>query len=246
MINKTTRYALLFLFALLSLSQPSWANAADIITSPQNSKCLPAAIYEKKVDFFSLHANFSYLDQALVVKKTQIGTHIGGYACQYSIGLYGYSHNSGWLPLWATYLQGSGELFYDGVWHQQRYEFLIALDEIKILPTRYQQLLIYYKYKDLDGYHSYIGIYYFYNQSAFSENLIFSFADHGSLEYIVKNNEITISGCWDTCARTGSVTLRYESDVHQYAIVNPNRNSEQFYKYIRREVFNPTEPWASG
>lgn len=226
---------------LCSFAVKSFGDVPIHISDSPSSKCLAETVYTREgVDFFQLSANFSYKIAKLEVKKYPINS---WKTCIYSIGLYGYEKLGGWNPMWSQDLSGNGMLFYDGFWHKQDTLFDISLDEVDLLPSKdmhvdkYHQLLIDYLASSDKGTKSFIAVYYFSNTSAFSSDLILSFADDGNLSYSVANHAITLKGCFHTCSHMSSVTLRYEQDVHQFAIVNPNTENEQFFNYIRKPGF---------
>lgn len=237
-------FVIAFIFvsiALWNLPLNSYGALPIRINESPSSKCLPEIVYTQEgVNFFRLHANFSYKTAKLEVKKYPIAS---WKTCIYSIGLYGYDNLAGWLPMWATNLSGNGMLFYDGFWHQQDTVFDISLDEVDLLPNiygqadRYDQLLIDYKAKIAKITKTFIAVYYFSNTNAFSSRIILSFADDGNLDYAIDNHAITLKGCFHTCEHLGSVTLRYDQDAHQFAIVNPTKENETFFKYIHRYEF---------
>lgn len=239
--------ALVFVSLVLSsFSINSYGAPPTHISQSPNSKCLPEIVYTQEgVNFFRLHANFSYKTAKLEIKKYPIAS---WKTCVYSIGLYGYENLGGWIPMWSIDLGGNGMLFYDGFWHKQDTIFDISLDEVDLDPNnhgktdRYNQLLVDYKAMTGSRTKTFIAVYYFRNAMAFSSDIILSFADDGNLDYTIANHAITIKGCFRTCEHPSSVTLRYDQEVHQFAIVNPTIEDEAFFNYIRRFDF-PTAPY---
>jgi hypothetical protein len=240
---------LLTLCAVIALFLARETSAADRVDEPADSQCLPTVVYSKTVDFFQLRANQKYEDSKLEIKRSPEDAMFFGVrpdTCRYDIGLYGKDENAGWMPLWSKSIPGPGMLFYDGTWHKQKAakkwpnpdtQSEIYLDAVNILPTEHKQLLIKCTHNSASGKHTAIGIYYFSNQLAFSQNLILAFADNGDLEYKIQGHDLYISGCWHTCKTTKAVTLRFDETVHQFAIINPTKESEDFYKYIQKSEF---------
>lgn len=239
--------ALIFVsVALCSFSPSSYGTPPIHINESPSSKCLPEIVYTQKgVDFFRLHANFSYKIAKLEVKKYPIAS---WKTCVYSIGLYGYENLGGWIPMWSIDLSGNGMLFYDGIWHKQDTAFEIFLDEVDLDPNdhgktdRYSQLLVDYKAMTGLKTKTFIAVYHFRNTMAFSSDIILAFADDGNLDYAIANHTITIKGCFRTCEHLSSVTLRYDQEVHQFAIINSTKENEAFFNYIRRFDF-PNAPY---
>lgn len=238
--------------SLTIIALPHISRADDLATQIQNfmpsatavelagqadSECLPAPIKQFEVRFFTKGPSTVYVDRQQGVSDNNQPT------CNYNITVKDGPEGEYPLPYWQTTVPGPGKLFLNGYWQDQspdRYD-VSFLDHMHLIQSVKSQM-IFYRLACLRGYgcsvHFTLG---YFSDTSGGPIIMLDIQDAGLLTYQIDGSMLMLKGCEvafgapnfpRSCSGMHSVSLDFNTQVGQMAIVDPTPESEAFYHYL--------------
>jgi hypothetical protein len=149
-----------------------------------------------------------------------------------------------YIPVWQTDLRGPGLVFTDGYWHRQGLRSTSTVTAVKVLPPPYdklEQVLIYEHDVGGDAGNSFAKLVVFTSQFG-NEQTLLNIAQHGAMDVHVEDGTIVVNGYFIpdgaclACGESRTLRLRFNREVKQLAIENPDRKAAEFFQYLRRHA----------
>lgn len=214
------------------------------VVGPLNGKCLPQKIYSSTTNLYPFPStldvvHFQYNKEI----RTDFGELKGAPRCVYSIQLGQDGKDGG---LWEMMFIGPGEVFSDGHWHSSPTELRsnVFTQMSRVVGTDRPQLIIFSAWCFKDGCLSSIDIYAY--KDAFQDARILSLSAPSLIKYDVSETGIlSVQACAGKqqvvnstpvpCSDTATVSLQYDTEVHQFSIRDPNLKNVEFYKFLRKK-----------
>jgi hypothetical protein len=205
------------------------------------SKCLSETVKSFNGVFLPSHDK-----QKLVVTRRQFvsselygKTSLKETICQYNIFVAKFQAISKhYIPATLWTYEGPGLIFTDGLWHAQETRKILDVEPVHLFGPL-QQILVYSQDTRADGGSGELQI--FALTSPFGNyRTLMDVVDHGGLKYRVENGVIDVIGTYYgptdclACGHPREVKLSYDPQVQQLAIVNPDKNSAEFFKQIEK------------
>jgi hypothetical protein len=144
--------------------------------------------------------------------------------------------------IWEESYLSAGTVFSNGYWHPQSGSYSVKVDAVRLLPPpneNLQQLLIYDWGAGANAGRSSAKIVTFMNDRGAAKTLL-SVNQHGQMEIFVDGKSLVINGYYiapnqcNACGENRSLRLRFNQQVQQFEIENPDQKAVEFYRYLTK------------
>jgi hypothetical protein len=136
--------------------------------------------------------------------------------------------------VWTWDMRGPGLIFTDGYWHEQPTKISAKVDRVRLLPPSFypfDQVLITHFEQGKSASRSFLRVIAFKN--AYGNDIeLLDLSAAGKMNYSIDGTTISVQ------SSVGGVTLKFDSEVKAFAIVNPQPASIAAFRYLKTHKFD--------